>query len=308
MISHSGKDSEIDERHDAHGADTAAAGEAARIEACAAQMRAEVTDFYHPWGVAGFGSVCVVAGTLMLHLSLPIAGLAEAAVGVSSLLLYTGLGKRHRRHALRSLHASQSIEAAGPLAEWLCTSTDWRMRSATVVALIRLLSTVDAADAQAIPWESRKWLHLLLGTQGKAAVQGILPSADDRKLFTELRIAILIALAKIGGAADEPAVRQTARAVAIDKHEIRVKVVAEQCLAVLEARLAPTRAGEALLRASGQHPASREDLLRPVCEASGNSGGQLLRGAGGVDTGSELGHRQPAEQPGEASAEPEPQK
>ena len=142
-----------------------------------------------------------------------------------------------------------------------------RQKRATYSALTILLPQMKASDAHLLTSDARR--NIDLWTFGKAGIV-------RRDIFgSEIAVASLQALGKIGNVGLIPAVEQLAKKKPRTPAQEKIKQAAIDCLPILRARCEEVETARTLLRASHAENAQPNSLLRPA-SGSGQTGSQEL--------------------------------
>lgn len=167
-----------------------------------------------------------------------------------------------------SLTFRDDLRDVGPLMEAL-ECTDNIARPLIIKALARLLPRLQADDAEQLDDEQRACLY------------SALQAASDPTSYhynVELAVIMLRAVGQIGDRRALNLVRRLAQAEARRAPDERIRLAAEECLPLLEARTDPTRPRQTLLRpADASATAVPAILLRPAAGASTTPPERLLR-------------------------------
>lgn len=169
---------------------------------------------------------------------------------------------RIARDRLRDrLSGYDDIRVIGPLAEMLLAS-DPTLRGAAIEGLIRLLPRLRRAEAELLNAEQRDCLCSVLRVA--------------RREETDLAVAVLQALAEIGGSDELPLVERLAETVGHTRRQRAVRAAAVAALPRLREHSRQEQASRTLLRSSGAN-AGPESLLRPAAGTDDADTTQLLR-------------------------------
>jgi hypothetical protein len=175
-----------------------------------------------------------------------------------------GYGRRHKRLA-RLLATCESVAVVGALADALTFDEDGivllpETRRAAVRGLTRLLPRLRPEDRSLLT--PAQWANIIK----------VLKDGD-----TEFTLAVLKAWQAVGDYRALPHVRRLAHSLALTDSAKRVREAAQECLTILEARVAQEMAPQMLLRASCSTEWTPETLLRPATQGAETHPQELLR-------------------------------
>jgi hypothetical protein len=198
---------------------------------------------------------------------------ALSALAAASLIVFAGgiftgamngYGRRHKRLA-RLLATCESVAVVGALADALDFDEDGvvlfpETRRAAIRGLTRLLPRLRPEDRTLLT--PSQWAHIIK----------VLKDGD-----TEFTLAVLKAWQEVGDYRALPHVRRLAHSLALTDSARRIREAAQECLTVLEARVAQEMAPQMLLRASCSTDWTPETLLRPASQGAEVNPQELLR-------------------------------